>query len=497
MSKPSNEALLKKGVIVNTIGIITKSTKGLFFILISRMLGATEFGVYVYSFAIFELFNIFLQFGMGQRMAAIFGRYKLQQHENYIYKTGKYIFANSFLITSAFSILLYFIAPYFFYFFQINETYLSTFQVLCFGLPFYALKYNIILSIRASLDTRPEVLLLNMVEPIVLIIVSWVSLKINPHIETLTKAIIMAYSVMTVISFWVFRVKFRKADSKRDPKFSYFKFIKSCVPIVTMESINAILGKVDLLIIGFFVSPALVGLYGAALELGNIIAKIRTSIDPTLPSLIQKIHHEKDFGKMQSWFKKSMFWVFFFTLLATGCMTLDPDFFMSLFDFDMTYDKYFILVPMIAFGRVFHAVTGLVDAPLYILGHSRKSLNISIFNLVTTLLLFLILIPKYQVFGAGVGFVISAALTSVYRLFIAKRTLHITPINTSFLTPILCYAIALFITRPWHKSFKLPFKISNILSFIVFAIVYYGTYLLVLRFVNRWKSRHKFQIPNI
>ena len=51
-------------------------------------------------------------------------------------------------------------------------------------------------------------------------------------------------------------------------------------------------------------------------------------------------------------------------------------------------DAFFIEAD-IADGRVFHAVTGLVDAPLYILGHSRKSLNISIFNLVTTLLLFL------------------------------------------------------------------------------------------------------------
>lgn len=497
MSKPTNEMLLKKGVIVNSIGIISKSTKGLFFILISRMLGATEFGVYIYSFAIFELFNIFLQFGMGQKLSAIFGDYKFLRTEKYIYKTGKYIFANSLLITSIFSIILYFISPIFFHLFKINETYLNTFQILCFGLPFYALKYNIILSIRASLDTRPEVLLLNMIEPIVLIVVSWISLKMNPHVETLTKGLVMAYSIMTVVSFWVFRIKFKRGESERDPRFSYFRFIKSCIPIVTMESINTVLGKVDLLIIGFFVSPALVGLYGAALELGNIVAKIRTSIDPTLPSLIQKIHHEKDFGKMQSWFKKSMFWVFFFTLLATGCMTLDPDFFMSLFDFDITYDKYFALVPIIAFGRVFHAVTGLVDAPLYMLGHSKKSLSISVFNLVTTLLLFLILIPKYQVFGAGAGFVISAALTALYRLWIAKKTLHIKPINTSFLTPILCYAAALFITRPWHKSFHLPFKISNILSFIVYAIVYYGTYLLVLRFANRWKNKHTFQIPNI
>jgi O-antigen/teichoic acid export membrane protein len=329
-----------------------------------------------------------------------------------------------------------------------------------------------------------------MIEPVTLLIFSWIALRIHPHVETLSKALVIAYALMTGVSFWFFRIKFKTESDEKDPQFKYFAFLKSCIPIVTVESINTILGKIDLLLMGFFVNPSLVGIYGAAVEIGNFITKIRSSIDPTLPSLIQKIHHEKDLAKMQSWFSRSMFWIFFVTLLVTGCMTMDPDFFMSFFSFDSSFEPYFMILPMIAFGRIFHSVTGLIDAPLYMVGHAKKSMEIGIVNFVLTILSFILLIPRFGIYGAGVGYMASACLTALYRLYVANRTLHIKPINTSFLTPIFCYSCALFFTRPWHKSFHLPFKLSNILSFLVYTAAYYGCYLLVKQLKKIQKKRN-------
>ena len=479
--KKTNEAILKKGIIVNSIGIATKSTKALFFILISHILGAAEFGVFIYCFAIFDVINITLQFGMGQTMAVEFGKYKLHKDENYIYKTGKSILLTTFLITSLISCLIYYITPIAFQTFHVNEAYTRTFQILSFALPFYAIKYNILLSIRASFDTRPEIILLNFIEPVVLIIVSWISLRINPHVETMTMGLVISYALITVLCIFFFKSKFKTENPTKDPNFRYLSFAKSSFPIFSTEVINAVMGKIDLLLVGLFVSPALVGIYGGAVEIANIILKIRTSIDPTLPSLIQKLHHEKDLAKMQSWFSKSMFWVFFISLLATGCMALDPTFFMSFFNFEKIYQPYFILAPMISFGRIFPAVTGLIDAPLYMLGHSRKTLEICIVNFVLSVICFLILIPKYGVYGGAIGYSIANGLTALYRLYIAKKILHIKPINATFIVPVICCITAFVVAKPWTNKIHIPYKISDIFSFILFSSVYYICFIIINR----------------
>lgn len=487
--KKTNEAIFKKGIIVNSIGIVTKSTKAFFFILISHILGASEFGIFVYCFAIFDVLNISLQFGMGQNLAAEFGRYKLHHQENYVYKTGGKILMLSFFVMSLISVLIYFIAPFAFELFRIDPIYVVTFQILCFGLPFYAIKYIILLSMRASLDTRPEVLMLNLIEPIILIIVSWIALKFNPHVETMTKSLVVAYAYVTLICLWFFKRKFKVSHNMMDPNFRYIAFLKSCFPIFSTEALNAVLGKIDLLLVGIFVSPALVGIYGGAVEIANIILKIRTSIDPTLPSLVQKLHHEQEAAKMQNWFSKSMFWVFFISLLAVGCMALDPTFFMSFFNFEREYQAYFVLAPMISFGRIFPAVTGLIDTPLYMLGKSKETLRISVINFVLSIICFLLLIPKYGVFGAAVGYVIASGITALYRLHIAKTILHIQPINRTFLIPLISGICAFFIARPWTNRIHIPYKISDIFSFILFGSIYYICYLTFLKFQMIRKAR--------
>ena len=479
MAEQTNEMILKRGIFINAIGIVSKFSKAGYLLLFSRLLGASNLGIYLYCYGLFDVICTFAQLGAGQKMAVDFGKYRLEGKEKYIFRNGNRIFAYSFAISTLVAILVYFATPPIFTLFKLTEGYIEAFQVLCWGIPFFVLKYETLLAIRATFDTRPEAFVLNLVEPVLTFVLGLVFLHYRPDIQSLCFTLVVTYALIALIGYYLFARKYRLPVNEKDPTFRFKNFLKSSTPIMAMETINSFMGRADMILIGLFVEPAIVGIYGAALELGSMISKIRTASDPTLPSLVQKIHYEKDMDMVEKWFTNTMFWTFFVTLLINGIIALDYSFCMSFFKFDPAYHKYFILAPMIAFGRLVHAVFGLLDAPFYMLGYSKTSMSISAFNFVLNVIFFSLLIPKFGIYGAGIGFIFSALLTSVYRLHLAKRLLHIQPIRFTFIIPIICALVAHLMMKPWLNKYELPYYTYDILMFVGYAGVYYLSFLFL------------------
>lgn len=473
MTPPTNEMILKKGIIVNTIGIVSKFSKAFYLILFSTFLGATQFGVYTYSFALFEVACTILQFGYGQRLAVEFGKYRHRGLEKYIYKTGNHIFIRASFVSTIAAAILYFSIPHIFEHIGHQDDYVVPLQILCFAIPAYSLKYNILFSIRASFDTRYEVIVLSMVEPLLILLGGWIAFQFHVDIQSLSWALVAVFHATLILSYFLYARKYKQAVNEFDPAVRFRKFVKASYPVALMEIMNMFMGKSDLLFIGYFVNPALVGIYGAAYEISSMITKIKAAIEPTLPSLMQKIHHENDKNKVREWFTRSMFWTLLPTTAIAGFEILDPRFCMSFFKFDVAYHHYFMVLPILAFGRLFHAVFGLIDAPLYMVDHSHSSMRISLVNFVCNIALFALLIPKIGVFGAAVGYSISAILTTVYRLYLSNKIFEIIPVNWSFAIPITSTVLGLIAAKFTQTFFSSPSYWHTAIVYVVFATIYF------------------------
>lgn len=473
MTPPTNEMILKRGIIVNTIGIVTKFSKAFYLILFSTFLGATQFGIYTYSFAIFEVACTILQFAYGQTLAVQFGKYRHRGLQKYIFKAGNHVFIRATLVSTIFSAIIYFLVPHVFEYIGHQDDYVIPLQILCFAIPAYALKYNILFSIRASFDTRFEVVVLSMVEPLLILLGGWIAFQFHVDIHTLCWAFVVVFHTTLILSYYLYARKYKQPINEMDPKFKFRYFVKASFPVATMEILNMFMGKSDLIFIGYFVSPALVGIYGAAYEISSMITKIKAAIEPTLPSLMQKIHHENNKTKVREWFTRSMFWTLLPTTAIAGFEMLDPDFFMSFFKFDASYQTYFMVLPILALGRLFHAVFGLIDAPLYMVDHSHSSMRISLVNFICNITLFAILIPKIGLMGAGIGYTLSAILTTTYRMYLSKKIFQFVPLNISFLIPISSMAFGLVVGNLIQKIFSKPGYLKTSVVYLSFAMIYF------------------------
>lgn len=473
----TNEMILKRGVIVNSIGIVAKFSKALSLILFSTYLGAKQFGIYSYSFAIFDVACTMIQFSFGQALTLQFGKYKHRGLEKYIFATGNFIFIRALAMSTSFAFLMYFAIPHIFDHINHQEVYVRSLQIFCFAIPPYALKYNILYSIRASFDTKYEVIILSIVEPLLLFFAGLVMFYgFDADVYTLCYGLNVVFYLTCAISYWMYASKYRQAVNEVDPKFKFFSFVKISYHIAVMETMNMMMGRCDLLFIGYLVSPALVGIYGAAFEISSMTNKIKAAVDPTLPALIQKIHHENDSSKVKQWFIKSMFWILLVASIVMGFIAVDPNFFMSFFRFDPIYEPYFFILPLLAFGRLFHAVFGLIDAPLYMVDHGHLAMRISILNFACNFILFFLLVPQMGILGAGIGFILSALLTTIYRLYLTKRIFHIVPYNSSFIIPVICLVISVAVAKYFQGRVDISNYLVTALLFIIFGSIYFVSY---------------------
>jgi O-antigen/teichoic acid export membrane protein len=474
MTNQTNEMILKKGIIVNSIGIVSKFSKAFYLILFSTFLGATEFGIYTYAFAVFEVVCTVLQFGYGQTLAVVFGKYRHHGLQRYMFNVGNHIFKMAALVSTIAATILYFLIPHIFTHIGHQDVYVDALQIFCFAMPAHALKYNMLFSIRATFDTRFEVLVLSMIEPILMLIagaIAFLFIKVDVH--TLSWALVAVFYITCAISYYLYSKKYKLAQNEINPKFRLRKFVRSSYPLAFMEIMNTMMGRADLLVIGYFVNPALVGIYGAAFEISSMITKIRAAIEPTLASLMQKIHHENDKAKIREWFTRSMFWSLLPTTVIAGLIIVDPNFFMSFFKFDPAYKNYFMVLPILAFGRLFHAVFGLIDAPLYMVDQSQSSMRISLFNFLLNIAFFAMLIPSIGIWGAAIGYSISAVLTTIYRLHLSNKIFNIIPINHSFIIPIASFGLGILFAKLLQPQLTFTNYVISSLVFIVFASTYF------------------------
>jgi O-antigen/teichoic acid export membrane protein len=477
MTNQTNEMILKKGIIVNSIGIVSKFSKAFYLILFSTYLGATEFGIYTYAFAIFDVICTVLQFGYGQTLAVVFGKYRHHNLHQYMFKVGNHVFKIAALISICAATILYFLIPHIFNHIGHQDVYVDALQIFCFAMPAYALKYNILFSIRATFDTRFEVLVLSMIEPILMLIagaIAFLFVKVDVH--TLCWALVWVFYITCAISYYLYCKKYKLAHNEMNPKFRYRKFLRSSYPLAFMEIMNMMMGRCDLLIIGYFVNPALVGIYGAAFEISSMITKIRAAIEPTLGSLVQKIHHENEKAKVREWFTRSMFWSLLPTTAIAGFIIVDPHFFMSFFKFDPAFRNFFLILPILAFGRLFHAVFGLIDAPLYMVDHSQSSMRISLFNFILNLIFFAILIPNIGVWGAAIGYSASAILTTGYRLHLANKIFNINPVNQTFIIPVASFGLGILVAKVIQSQLSLNTYVMTAILFVAFAATYFSIF---------------------
>jgi O-antigen/teichoic acid export membrane protein len=210
-------------------------------------------------------------------------------------------------------------------------------------------------------------------------------------------------------------------------------------------SLNRVLlytnNQTEIFILGLLQPAGPVGVFGVARRLSTLLGSLLTSINVLFNPMVADLHHRGDHEELERLFKTATRWLF--TMAFPFCLIefAFPRDLLYLFGRDFGGGASALAI--LALGQLVNLGTGTVTGLLAMAGRARLSVLNSLLFLGLSLVLDLLLIPRWGVLGAAIANASALAAVNLLRLVQVRHGLGISPYDRRFLRPLAAGLAAL------------------------------------------------------
>lgn len=253
------------------------------------------------------------------------------------------------------------------------------------------------------------------------------------------KGAVLAFSSSTVIAAllslnWLRRL-FPELASTISPKFEVRRLLRFSMPVLFIGFSYLLLNQISRIILGFFDSSDNVGIYNVAANICILVIMFLNGIDAIFAPIISDMFNKKKGEELDRLFKTGTRWVFSLSLPVALLYVIFSQEIMGVFGPEFALGYPVLIILTIAY--LINSGTGSVAFLLQMSGNQDIELINSLVVAGGSILLNIILITRHGIIGAAVATAISIAAINLIRLLEVRILLGIQPYNRSFLKPLL------------------------------------------------------------
>ncbi|MHB9111533.1 MAG: flippase [Thermoleophilia bacterium] len=216
--------------------------------------------------------------------------------------------------------------------------------------------------------------------------------------------------------------------------------LKYSFPLAFANVVVALLLWVDTLILGYLGSPENVGIYGVALKISVIGAKIITAFAIVFTPIIADLWNQGRIAELKELYITVSRWIFMLSVPIFLLLTLFSDSLMHIFGSNFVAGSAALV--FLAFGQLLNASTGAAGIMLLMSGHSRlELLNVTVTLAVNVMLCFL-LIPHYGIIGAAIAHLSGLGLVNLMRVVEIWIFMRMYGYDSSYINPIISAVVS-------------------------------------------------------
>jgi len=416
----------------DTLGVmaIRALSMGLGFIVsmvLARLLGVREFGLYSLAMSVLGLLFVPATCGFPQLLVREIAAYRVNGEWGLIRGLIRFALRTSLLASLSIAILsglvLWLLADRF-----------SGEAVWVLALTFVALPFWALLNLHgASLRGFEQILAGQWVSTVMrplgfLILVGalWVFTRGMADASLALGLHILGAGMALIFAFYLLRSHLRHSVPSNAVSQNTAAWVRSALSLVFLEILNLIPQHAGILMLGWMRDPEEVGLYKVAHQTASLIPfglmAVNTAIAPTLA----RLYAVGDKGKLKRFIITASAVSTTFALPLILLFNIRGSWFLGL-AFGEAFAASATALAMITGGQLVNAATGPVGLLLIMSGHENKAtLSIGIGSAVN-LVFNAALIPLWGINGAAVAFAVSLATTMLLYLYFVLRILQRKP----------------------------------------------------------------------
>jgi O-antigen/teichoic acid export membrane protein len=419
---------IKGAGVVMAIRIIGAGLAFLSQVFLARVMGAYEFGLYIYAFMLLTVFSVLVPFGTDLAVLRFIPEYFVKKR----WRRLEGVFRASIAFVGVMAVAIALVAAALIHVFsdRIGEHYVAPLYMVLVSLPLFALP-QIYMNFARTFDWTALAYTPNFILRPALLIILVIGLVVVNVPPTATAVLVASLAASALaFAYQAITVHSRKPHVTQPaaPAYHVRAWLTVAFSMAMINGFELITTYGDVLILGNFVEPDKIGIYNAAVRTAGIINIVLMAVSATATPKYAELYAKHQHDELRSYVFDTARWIFWPSLLGGILLILGGKYILLAFG-PAFIDGYPVLV-ILVLSNLGLAAAGNVDSLLIMTGQQRVCARVMVWTALAFIALNFTLIPLLGVIGAALAVWASLTFKFAWLVIVAKQRLAILALVT-------------------------------------------------------------------
>ncbi len=482
------------GAVINLVGALVRGLRLILLIVLGRLYGPKGVGLYLLVYATMDIFAKVGIMGLDQAvLTRVAGQYADEDMDGVYHTIGQALvlgLAYTSLVTVGLELLAPWVAGAFFG----KPEWVLSLRIVAWILPFWTISAILLFATRALRFMQYEVITKGALEPAVTLVLALCLYVLDIGLVGLWFAVLAAAVAAAGLSVYFFTRRLSLARLWRSlwvPQ-GRWQLSRFALPIGLVDLLNELLKRIDMFLVGRYLSADVLGIYGIAQEAATPIKKIRQAFNPIFIPVISASKQKQDRDSMLHQYRNVTRWILILIACVWGGLVLAGRSLLGLFGAEFTVG--FSVVIILTLALAINGVLGISE--LFILIH-KPWLNFvnAAGALLANICLNLVLIPRYGMIGAAAAVLIMYTVLNIARLLEVAVLYKLQPFTSYHAKATGAFVVALGVVWGTRMAVDMQGAVADISAMLLCWGCYFSLLVLMgpapeeMAILQTWRHR--------
>lgn len=434
-----------------------------------------EYGLFNLYLVILNLFGSFVVIGLTASITRFIAYYNGKNSNQKIPSIIGWGFLIGIIETVIISIVLVLLAQDISKVFTEHDIFSDYIKLIAITMPFFVILHILTSIYRGYERVKERIIFYDILKNLFIFTTALIVGFFSFSLFGLLTGILMSYISVTLLFVFYWLIRFKNMfDMESYLKFDNIigkKLLLFSIPLLFSGFIQKILNWADTLLLGLLSTEKAVGLYNSAKPICLFINIGLTIVIFVFSPLSAKLFAKKEYKQIDILYSNLTKWICFLTLPLSLMFIFYSESIIH-YSFGREYIGASYVLKILSFGYFINTFLGPNGPTLTSFGKPKIIMIAASVGLIVNLILNIILIPKYGIFGVAIATSTSFIVMNFIKSFRLYQLNKIHPFRGFIIKPIIITILIAFIYKIFFSMILDTNLIFLFISFIIFEIIF-------------------------
>jgi O-antigen/teichoic acid export membrane protein len=464
------QALLKNSFWIGISEVFNKSIRAVLLIYLARVLGASEYGKFSFALSFVSVFVSFLDLGLSSIITREFSKEKIAKGEFSSLFTLK-------IFLGIFALLVVFFSSFFI---TAEPVIRRTIWILA-GFSFITQFPEFLYAFWRAKQRMEYEAWANVFIVITMVACVFIVIFNFPSLENVAYGYLLSGIFSVVLLFYIFNHKFIPLSLKFEFK-DWKRFLLMSWPLALTSVFGMLYSYIDSIIMGFLNQMIQTGWYNASLKIIYLLSAPIGIISLNFYPLLSRFAHESKERFQNAWnYQMAIVLALVMPIIFGGVALADK---IILFFYGDEYLPSAQVFKILIFVSALTFLCSPFTNALVAANQQKKTFLVSLIGAFTSIILNLLLIPRFSLYGAAFASVASYIVMLYLYFRITKVNTVLKPFN-EYIFRVLAIAVVTAVSMLIIITLPQVYNLNLIVIVIIGTLAYGGVFFMITKLLHQ------------